>query len=188
MTTPKRLPARQAIIEAAFDVLSRDTGASLADITLAAGVGRATLHRQFTSREDLLRTLAHIAIEEMDAATQQACDGIESYGEAMRLCLEALIPLGNRHGFIARVPIEEDDALLAEYARLDTEACDMAEGARTEGVFAASIPAGWIAQAYDHLLYAAWESVHSGEATPSQAAGLAWRTLTRGLGATGNDQ
>lgn len=187
MNTPKRLSAREAIIEAAFDILSRDSGASLAEIAIAAGVGRATLHRQFASRDDLLRTLTHVAIEEMDAATSSACEGVQSHGEAMRLCLEALIPLGNRHGFIARVPVEEDEALSAEYARLDRETHEMVAAAKDEGVFAADIPTGWIAQAYDHLLYAAWESVRTADATPAQAAQLAWRTLTSGL-ETSNDR
>jgi len=181
MTNPKRLPARQALIEAAFDVLSRNPGASLAEVALAAGVGRATLHRQFTSRDDLLRTLAHVAIEEMDAAADTACAGVEGYGDALRLCLEALIPLGNRHDFIARASFDEDDALTAEYERMATETAEMVEGAKREGVFAPDIPTGWITQAYDHLLYAAWQSVRDGDATPAQASRLAWRTLTSGL-------
>lgn len=188
MIDTKRLPTRQAIIEAGFDVLNRNTGASLAEIALSAGVGRATLHRQFSSRDDLLRTLAHIAIEEMDAATQAACEGVQSNGDAMRRCLEALIPLGSRHGFIAREPVDEDDALSAEYARLDTETVETIEGAKAEGLFPASVPTGWIARVYDHLLYAAWDSVRSDEATPSQAADLAWRTLTKGLEMTSDDK
>ncbi|MGD1935442.1 MAG: TetR/AcrR family transcriptional regulator [Candidatus Phaeomarinobacter sp.] len=181
MNAPKRLPARQAILEAAFDILGRDTSASLAEIAIGAGVGRATLHRQFASREDLLRALAYVAIEEMDTATQRACEGVESYGDAMRVCLEALIPLGDRHGFIARVPVAENKALSAEFARLDRETLEMVDGAKTEGVFASDIPSGWIVQAYDHLLCAAWESVRAGDATPSQATRLAWRTLTKGV-------
>lgn len=187
MTSPKRLPARQALIEAAFDILSTDTGASLADIAAAAGVGRATLHRHFASRDDLLRTLTHVAIEEMDAATNAACDGVETYAEALRLCLEALIPLGNRHGFLAREPFSEGSELAAEFARMSTQTAEMVDAARREGLFAPTIPTSWIVQAYDHLLYAAWESVRTGDATAAQAAGFAWRTLTKGLGPDTND-
>ncbi len=181
MINPKRLPARQALIEAAFDVLSGNPGASLAEIALAAGVGRATLHRQFASRDELLRALAHIAIEEMDAATDTACAGVESHGDALRLCFDALIPLGNRHDFIARASFDQDDTLAAVYERMTAETAEMVDGAKREGIFAPDVPASWIIQAYDHLLYAAWQSVRSGDATPTQAAGLAWRTLTRGL-------
>lgn len=188
MINTKRLPTRQAIIEAAFDVLNRNTGASLAEIALGAGVGRATLHRHFSSRDDLLRTLAHIAIEEMDEATHEACQGVDSHSDAMRKCLEALIPLGNRHGFIAREPVDEDEALSAEYARLDRETIEMIEGAKAEGLFSPGTPTSWIARIYDHLLYAAWDSVRTDEATPSQAADLAWTTLTRGLETRPNDE
>ncbi|MCY4334201.1 MAG: hypothetical protein OXC60_05955, partial [Litoreibacter sp.] len=56
----------------------------------------------------------------------------------------------------------------------------------TEGAFDATVPTEWIVEAYENLTYAAWSLVRSGEATPKQAAELAWRTLSRGL--KGNTQ
>ena len=51
MTKSLRLSSRDAIIEAAFAVFSKNPGAPLADVAGRAGVGRATLHRHFASRE-----------------------------------------------------------------------------------------------------------------------------------------
>ncbi|MEC7289588.1 MAG: hypothetical protein VXW22_05800, partial [Pseudomonadota bacterium] len=62
------------------------------------------------------------------------------------------------------------------------ETTDMINRAKREGLFDKSVPTAWIVQAYDHLLYAGWESVKAGETTPDQAADLAWRTLINGLG------
>ena len=58
----------------------------------------------------------------------------------------------------------------------------MIDRAKGEGLFDSTVPTSWIMQAFDHLLYAGWESVGAGETTPDQAADLAWRTLTSGLG------
>lgn len=181
MTEPIRPSTKDAIMEAAFELLSRNLGASLAEIAERAGVGRATLHRYFASREDLMRTLAMTALKEMDAAAEDACADATSYAEAARRTLEALIPLGDRHGFLTREPLEDDPAIAAEFERQISETRDMVDGAKSEGVFDRAVPTAWIAQAYDHLLFAAWESVKAGEATPAQAADLAWRTLTTGL-------
>ncbi len=182
MTDPTRLSARDALIEAAFAVFSRDPSASLIQVAERAGVGRATLHRHFSSRDDLILALGRIAIAEMDEAAEAACEGARSYADALKRTLEALIPLGDRHGFLAREPIENDPTIRAEFERQLHETRDMVEKAKQEGLFDKSAPTAWIIQAYDHLLYAAWESVRAGDATPMQAADLAWRTLTTGLG------
>ncbi|MEM7504103.1 MAG: TetR/AcrR family transcriptional regulator [Pseudomonadota bacterium] len=179
-----RLSTRDALMEASFELLSRNPGASLAEIAEAAGVGRATLHRYFSTRDELLRSLALTAIAEMDAAAEGATHDAETYGEALRATLEVVIPLSTRHGFLANEPISDDPELTREYARQDEEVRELIDGAKSEGVFDPTVSTTWIVQAYEYLLYAAWESVNEGEATPSQAANLAWRTLTAGLGAS----
>ena len=188
MTNPIRPSTRDAIVEAAFDVLSRDPSAALAQVAERAGVGRATLHRHFATREDLVRALALTAIEEMDAAAEAACADATSHEDAFRRMLTVLIPLGDRHGFLSREPVDDDPAIAAEFQRQTDETREMVEGAKAEGLFDPAVPTAWITQAFDHLLYAAWESVRAGEATHAQAADLAWRTLTHGLGTGGAER
>lgn len=188
MPNPLRPSTRDAIVEAAFDVLSRDPSAALAQVAERAGVGRATLHRHFATREALIRALALTAIEEMDAAAEAACADAPSYEDAFRRMLTVLIPLGDRHGFLAREPVDDDPAIAAEFQRQMDETREMVEGAKAEGLFDPAVPTAWITQAFDHLLYAAWESVRAGEATHAQAADLAWRTLTQGLGTGGAER
>ena len=45
-----RPPVKEAVIDAAIDTLARNPGASLSEIAARAGVGRASLHRHFSSR------------------------------------------------------------------------------------------------------------------------------------------
>lgn len=184
MTTPIRLNTKDSIIEAAFTLLSRNPGASLAEVAVRAGVGRATLHRLFSSRADLVRSLALIAIEEMDAAAEAACENAASASEALRLSLRALIPLGDRHGFLALEPLHSDPDIIAEFERLESETNALVEASKVEGLFDETIPTDWITQVFDSLLISAWESVKLGKTTNTQAADLAWLTLTKGLGAS----
>ncbi|MEM6537525.1 MAG: helix-turn-helix domain-containing protein [Pseudomonadota bacterium] len=184
MSDTIRPTSRDAIIEAAFDVFARDPSASLAAVAERAGVGRATLHRYFANRDDLVLALALIAIEEMDEAAETASENAASTSDALRRILMALIPLGDRHGFLALEPFDDVSHVAAEFARQQQETGAMVEEAKAEGLFDKSVPTAWIIQAFDHLLYAAWESVKAGDATHQQAADLAWRTLTTGLGGT----
>lgn len=182
MTNSIRPTTRDAIIDAAFAVFSKNPSAALSEVATLAGVGRATLHRHFASREELIRQLAKIANDEMDRAVDVACANVTSYSEAARKSLHALIPLGDRFGFLELEPLDGDPDLKASYDRQKRETEEMVDAAKGEGLFDTAIPTSWIVQAYDHLLYAGWESVKAGETTPDQAADLAWRTLTTGLG------
>lgn len=182
MTKSLRLSSRDAIIEAAFAVFSKNPSAALADVAERAGVGRATLHRHFASRDDLMQALSKIAIKEMDEAVELACADATSYSEVARLALQALIPLGDRHGFLALEGETDDPELQAAYAKEQRETAEMVDAAKGEGLFDTSVPTAWIVQAFDHLMYAGWESVKAGETTQDQAAALAWRTLIHGLG------
>ena len=173
--------SRTAILEAAFDLLNRNPSATLAEIATHAGVGRATLHRHFDGRRDLMLALARNATEELDAAVEAATAGAQTHTEGLRLALEAMIPLATRQWFLATDPIARDPEVagaLAEEKRLLKAEID---AARAEGAFAPQFTTEWIAETYEALLFAAWALVRDGEATPKQAALMAWTTFSNGL-------
>ncbi|MEO1359222.1 MAG: helix-turn-helix domain-containing protein [Pseudomonadota bacterium] len=182
MTNSVRLSTRDAIVEAAFAVFSKNPSAALSDVAERAGVGRATLHRHFAGRDELVRALAKIASKEMGEAVEEACADATTYSEVARLALQALIPLGDRHGFLALETFADDPDMQADFAREQKETAEMVDAAKGEGLFDTAVPTSWIVQAYDNLMYAGWESVKAGETTHDQAAALAWRTLIHGLG------
>lgn len=181
MVDMKRLSARVALVEAAFKVLGQDPSAPLSRIAEAAGVGRATLHRHFPSRSDLIGALMFQASTELDEAATFAAKGARSHGHALEKIMAAVIELGDRQWFLARES-ESVEPHNAEYAnRQKQDFRRLMENARDEGLFPQSCPIEWAIAAYDHLIYAAWIMVREGEVTPKQAARLAWVTLISGM-------
>lgn len=176
-----RPDTREAIIEAAFLVFAEDPTATLADVAERAGVGRATLHRQFPGRPDLMRALAEIALTELERAVEEATAHATTYEEGFRLSLQAIVPLASRQWFLNHQGPETDAEVAAAHKASRDELHDDVEKAKQEGVFDPAVPTAWIVSAYESLTYAAWSLVRSGEATPKQAAELAWQTLSRGL-------
>jgi AcrR family transcriptional regulator len=176
-----RPDTRTAILEAGFQVFNKRPGASLGDVADHAGVGRATLHRHFASREALMLALALAAMDELNTAVDAATADAESYSAALKQALFAIVPLGERQAFLASDPVQNDPEISAAYARDMDALRHTIEAARAEGLFSAEAPTEWIAQSYNTLIYAAWEMVRDGHATHRQAADLAWRTLINGL-------
>ena len=176
-----RPTTRTAIIEAAFKTFGQDASASLNDVAATAGVGRATLHRHFKGRDDLMLELTKIASREIDEAVAAAVKPATSWTESLRLSLAAVIPLADRLWFLMRQPTPPGAEVAALHARQRAETVEAIDQARKEGAFATDAPTAWIAAVYDALIYTGWEAVNAGELTPNQAADLAWRTLTTGL-------
>ena len=180
MSVQIRPKTRDAIIEAGFLLLSADPAANLADIATLAGVGRATLHRHFANRDELIRTLALAALSEMDEAAEQAAKDAQSAEDALRQVLAALINLGDRHGFLAHLPTGTDPEIDAEIARQAAESRAMIRYAQMEGTIDPALPESWAERQFDAVIMTAWESIRAEETTPGQACALAWRSLKQG--------
>ncbi len=182
--TKIRPTSREAIIEAGFEVFSRNPGASLEEVAKRAGVGRATLHRHFPSREKLMIGLARIANEELDEAVEVATADATSHTQGLKQALSAMIPLADRQWFLTHEPVDEDEEVRSAYRTGRDELAAEIDAARQEGTFASDIPTIWLVEVYENLIYTAWTLVRNGDATAGQASDLAWRTLTQGLKGT----
>jgi len=161
MTKPIRPSASDAIVAAAFECLNRDPTATLAEIAARAGVGRATLHRHFANRAELLRVLALQALRETDEAAERAAAPACSHTEALQRIMYAMIALGDRHWFLVQDSTSQSPALSEQLKRQQSELHALIRAAKAEQGFAADSSVIWIAHCYDHLIHAAWEMVRA---------------------------
>ena len=176
-----RPPVREAVIDAAIDTLARNPGASLSEIAARAGVGRASLHRHFSSRGDLVTAITRQCMDEIDAVTDEAVGDARTAGERLSRMLEAVIPLGDRYHFLAGEAF--DDATLQARHEADVEWLGgLVDDLKEEGAMAPDVPRGWAVANIDAQVWLAWSQIAAGKLAPADAAGLALRTLLQGLG------
>ena len=176
-----RPTARDAIIDAAIHLWSRNPGATFSEVALRAGVGRATLHRHFRNRDELLTVLAEICIEETNEAVAATLDQGASAGRQLQSMFEAVIPLGDRYSFLYRADIG-DEHTTAEYRSQLERVASLVRRLKSEGAVAADVPTAWVVAQIDQLVWCAWNEVASGRIAAADAANLAARTLLHGLG------
>jgi len=86
-----------AILDTAVQVLAQRPDASMNEIASAAGVGRATVYRYFSSREALLRALATASDHEL--ASRIAGAGLDDVPvpEALQRLLRAVLTVGDHY-------------------------------------------------------------------------------------------
>ncbi|MEL7500608.1 MAG: TetR/AcrR family transcriptional regulator [Planctomycetota bacterium] len=178
---------KDLLIEAAIEVLASEPSASLSEIAEAAGVKRMTLHRLIGTRDELLKEIAIRSLHEMDAACNEATQGAKTAIAALRACVEALVPLGDRCHFLwSLTEIWEEPSVAKETARQDQELSDLIDVAKAEGSIAADIPNAWIVASIEALVFAAFQTSRSGSIDAKDAGKLATRTLFAGIEARPN--
>ena len=159
-----------AVLRAAASLLAVDAGASLAEIALAAGVGRTTVHRVFPTRADLLTALALQAVNRLRSALSAArlADGPAT--ESIERVVHEVLPLVDELRFLEAGPEVWDlpelkDAWWSVAAELDR----LVQRGQREGDIRGDVPAEVIVEAFTGMLWGAWQGVRDGRVAPATA-------------------
>ena len=179
---------REEILAAAQRQLNVDPRSSLADIATAAGIGRATLHRHFASRETLLeeigtrsqdrweQRLDHVHVEAV-AASGDA----ERIERALRDLLEAFVEDADDFGFsLTDSFIAGEPEMVERTERLFAREVSLYAAAQQAGVLRDDVPARWLGHASYGLLVAAREAIRAGDVPRRDVAELVITTYLRG--------
>ena len=162
---------RETVLRAAATLLATDSGASLAEIAAAAGVGRTTVHRVFPTRADLLTALALDAVHHLQEALDAARLEDGPVPEVLERVIEAVLPLADQLHFLDAGPEVWDlpqllDAWWSVTASLDA----LVERGQREGSVRPDVPAEVIVEAFTGMLWSVWQGVHDGRVAPATAS------------------
>lgn len=170
----------EAILDAAIRLFNADPGATMTEIAIAAGVGRATLHRHFQDTDDLIQTLSARCMEEMNAAVLATDIPDQPAVARLHAMLKSAIPLGDRYAFLSLERMEDED-LQSGYQEQLNWTTALIEQLKTEQAIAKDVPTSWAVAQVDQVIWTAWTSVWNIELTTDDATDLAMRTLLKGL-------
>lgn len=185
------MATRDEVLAAAQRHLNVDPRASMAVLAAAAGVGRATLHRHFASRDALLHELGSRSHDRWEQSLDAAdVDGAAASGDAARIeaCLRDLLAryladaddfgFALTDGYLASAPdlIERMDGLAEREVAL-------LSAAQSAGVLRDDVPARWLTHAVYGLLVAAREAVRDGDVARRDLDELVLTTFLKGSSA-----
>ena len=170
------------MLKAAAAVLAKNPNAPYGELAKAIGVGRATLYRHFSKREDLIRELGLYSLRQIDKEMEAIDFKNLKPLEILYAVLEVLIPMGEQFHFLSReFSLAEDKEIARIYQRQMEELEQLIQFAKQAGDIAQDMPETWIARVIDSLIYTAWAAVEDGDLARSDAVGLVYRTLTAGF-------
>lgn len=178
-----RRRTRQAIIDAAVDVLVSRRDATLADIADAARTSRSTLHRHFADRSDLVGAVVLDAIEAISTATVRAAVGDGPPLDALRRLVAAYLDVGDRIRFLFDDPgLMAEHPVIGEFAGDEGPVIGLIERGQADGSFTTALRPEWVERVLWSLVFAAAEAVDDGVLGRHEALSTVLLTLEEGVG------
>jgi AcrR family transcriptional regulator len=179
----------QELAKAALRLLNVDPAASMAQIAAAAGVSRATLHRHFASREELVTRLGRMSLDSWrDALDGARIDEAAAGGDpaSIRAALDALcgqlVRDAEEYGFtLTETSLNSNDDVVAGAEVLHDRELRFYAAAQQAGVVRADMPVAWIAHAVFGLLIGLREALRRGDVAVRDAERLLRETILHGV-------
>jgi TetR/AcrR family transcriptional regulator, mexCD-oprJ operon repressor len=171
------------MLDALATALNARPGATMTELAAAAGLSRATLHRRFPSRDDLLIRLAEDAADKTTAALADARLDTAPAREACLRLVDALVPLGGRFAFLLREGawLDEQPAVAKGIRTVEDAVHQVIERGRRSGELRADLPESYQVRLVLAAVYTAWEAIQAGELGSREAPRAAAAALLTGI-------
>lgn len=172
---------REAVIDSAIELLGRDPGASMAEIAAASKVGRTTVYRHFTNRDDLLVAIFGKVIEESRIVTLATTAEATSAEDLLRRLAPRMVELGLRFRFLHSYRNVGQQTLSESKQVPDDPVRVYLDEAQRRGEVRPDLPSQWIASIIQALTIAALDDLYVGYTDQSTATALLADTLVAAL-------
>jgi AcrR family transcriptional regulator len=167
-TSPR---TRGRILAAAAELLARDTGASLAQIGAAAGVGRTTVHRYFPTREGLIEVLAVESMRAVRDALIECRLDDGSVPEVLGRIADAVLPLAAELRYLDTAQgVWELPELRRVWDAIVGDLDRLVERGQRDRDLRADVPAALVVNAFVGALWGVDEGIREGRIAPAGAS------------------
>jgi len=158
---------RDHVLRTAAALLTRKSTATMDEVARAAGISRATLHRQFAGRDALVRALESLGIAECEAALDAARLDEGPAPEAVRRLVKALEPAAALLAFLyTENQLFEGEGQNAGWTRIDDRVAALFRRGQEAAEFRIDLTPAWLTEAlYGLLASGAW-AVAEGRVAP----------------------
>jgi AcrR family transcriptional regulator len=179
--SPQRADARRnrdAVIDAAMDLLARKPDASMRDVADAADLGRTTLYRHFPAREDLILAIFERIIAEARVITAEAVAEGGTPAQILRRLAMEIVAIGARYKFL-EAHRDLSERALKESSDEDEPLLVWIRAAHARGELAPELTPDWIFQMITALAMRANEEMQSGQVDQQLVGRLLGDTFVR---------
>jgi|GEM_PF-1896660 len=183
-TDLRAVRSRSLLLEAGVSLLAVSPNASLSDIANKAGIGRATLHRHFQNREQLIEELAIESMTKIENALLPIYNKKIPPVKKLIESLRAIIPLADKFKFLQCLYTMtiSNKTVKQIYDKQIKRLAILVDEAKKEGKLNQKISTVWIIALIDSITYASWWLISQGNMNPARVTEDAIESLFNGIG------
>lgn len=177
---PKRLDARrnrEAVLDAATELLGREPSASMQEIADASGLGRTTVYRHFTAREDLFEAMFERAIARAWAIAERILAAPTPAEETLQRLGAELIDMGAEFQFLLGNQAHGKPALQRGRESPQSPVRRYLAAAQERGELREDLPVQWMMSMFQALTVVAIEDELAGHVDHATAQRLLGQAL-----------
>lgn len=173
---------RDHVLRSAAALLTRKSTATMDEVAKAAGISRATLHRQFAGRDALVRALEALGIAECEAALDAARLDDGPAADAVHRLVREIEPAAGLLAFLyTENQLFEGEEQNAGWARIDERMTALFRRGQASGEFRIDLTPVWLTEAlYGLLASGAW-AVAEGRVAPKDFTRMIVELLLGGV-------
>lgn len=173
----------------AADYLGRRPNATQDEIAKALGVSRATLHRHFAGRAELLRALSDMAGQELHQAVLSAAPAEGDCAAALERLVASFEPSAPYLALFYTLSQEEDaDRIHPAWEEIDAAVLGLFERGQASGEFTSRLSAAWMAEAFYSLVAGAVWAIQSGRCAQRDFTRMVTEMVLLGVHNPGKDE
>jgi AcrR family transcriptional regulator len=170
---------REAVIDAALELLARNPTASMKTIAERSGVGRTTVYRHFPTRVELVRALFERVVSEAKAVTSAVMDKSLPAPVVLRDLGPALIGIGVRFQYLQGVRAMGDEVITESTLDPEDPVRLYFIEAMTRGELKPELPLQWMLTTMSAITSATLTEYHSGRIGAETAGEILGETFVR---------
>jgi AcrR family transcriptional regulator len=174
---------REAVIDAALELLAEQPNASMATIAERSGLGRTTVYRHFPHREDLIRALFGRVVEDAENATSEVFERCTSAREALAALGPAIVGIGRRYQFLESQRQQGEEVLAESTLNPDDPVRHYLTAAQRRGEVRTDLPIQWMLTMTSAMANGAMVEIGSGRVDDEEAGRLLGDALVRSFAA-----
>jgi len=173
---------RDQVLRSAAALLTRKSTATMDEVARAAGISRATLHRQFAGRDALVRALEALGIAECEAALEAARPDEGPAADAVRRLVAEVEPHAPLLAFLyTENQLFESEEQNGDWAAIDERIAALFRRGQASGEFRIDLTPAWLTEAlYGLLASGAW-AVAEGRVAPKDFTHMIVELLLGGV-------
>ncbi|MFN8150091.1 MAG: TetR/AcrR family transcriptional regulator [Solirubrobacterales bacterium] len=170
---------REAVIDAALELLARNPTASMKTVAERSGVGRTTVYRHFPTRIDLVHALFERVVEESKTATSEVIDQDAPAADVLRALGPALIGVGQRFQYLHELRQMGNEVIAESTFDPDDPVRLYVMAAMERGEIRGDLPLQWILTMISATASATLIEFHAGRMDAERAGEILGETFVR---------